>query len=131
MTDERMLVAPQLLQQQPASDLRQRMARQIMVSGLQCRFALRKHPTSLKVPVDMCRCTPAALPWTFGMFVFLTSLLDFSAGTAAQEFSDWLGSVSPCFEGYPMLHSSLGAVWKGGHSMVGVYDGVATKQSGE
>ena len=41
----------------------------------------------------LCRFAPAALPWSFGAFVFLTSLLDLSGGSNAQEFADWLGGV--------------------------------------
>ena len=33
-------------------------------------------------------------PWAFGAVVMLTCYLDFSGGSAAHDFSEWLGSVS-------------------------------------
>ncbi|CAL5223721.1 g6276 [Coccomyxa viridis] len=42
---------------------------------------------------------PAALPWSFGAFVFLMSLLDLSGGSNAQEFADWLGGVDAGVKG--------------------------------
>ena len=33
-------------------------------------------------------------PWAFGAVVVLTCFLDLSGGTAARDFSEWLGSVS-------------------------------------
>ena len=51
------------------------------------------------------RFDPAVLPWSFGAFVFLTSMIDVSGGTAAREFADWLGGVSDCSPGLQQ-HSS-------------------------
>lgn len=42
------------------------------------------------------RYAPAVLPWSFGAFVFLTSMIDMSGGTAARDFAGWLGAVSNC-----------------------------------
>ena len=75
----------------------------------------------------MCRCSTAVLPWTFAVFVFLTSVLDFSGGTAAQEFSEWLASVSPRCEGHALLYSQLGAVWKALTSMLDMPGGTAAE----
>lgn len=42
----------------------------------------------------MCRFNPNVLPWSFGLFVFLTMLLDFGSGNAAREMAEWMASVS-------------------------------------
>ena len=42
------------------------------------------------------RFAPAVMPWSFGAAVFLMSVLDFSGGGNAREFSEWLGSVRRC-----------------------------------
>ena len=41
----------------------------------------------------VCRFNPSVLPWSFGLFVFLTMLLDFGSGNAAREMADWMASV--------------------------------------
>ena len=39
------------------------------------------------------RFDPRIQPWSFGMFVFGTMMLDFSGTQRAQEVSDWMAAV--------------------------------------
>ncbi|CAK0739959.1 hypothetical protein CVIRNUC_001213 [Coccomyxa viridis] len=43
--------------------------------------------------------SPAVKPWAFGVVVMLTCYLDFSGGSAAHDFSEWLGSVDAGVKG--------------------------------
>jgi hypothetical protein len=65
------------------------------------------------------------------VFVFLTNALDFSGGTVAHEFSDWLASVSPRCEGHALLYSQLGAVWEGVTSVLDIPGGTAAEEFAE
>ncbi|CAL8463377.1 g2911 [Coccomyxa elongata] len=42
---------------------------------------------------------PNVLPWSFGLFVFLTMLLDFGSGNAAREMAEWMASVDAGVKG--------------------------------
>jgi hypothetical protein len=48
------------------------------------------------------------LPWSFGAFVLLTMLLDFSGSSQAREMADWMSAVRP-WRHLPDL--TLCAVW--------------------
>ena len=41
------------------------------------------------------RFNPSVLPWSFGAFVLLTMLLDFSGSSQAREMADWMSAVRP------------------------------------
>ena len=44
-----------------------------------------------------CRFHPSVRPWSFGLFVLLTMVLDFSSSTVAREMADWMSAVRHAF----------------------------------